>query len=123
MEYKNNLPQTRNFRHIIHCLDSLRQDVMCNADDTPRVTTNDSIPETGHGQYRQCRSWDELSAWAKQYPACYRYINETQTPQEFPQIQRFVWCPEGSPYRAEVEKLFDVDYDAWFSGVDPCYSS
>lgn len=110
MEFRQGKPQSRNWRHVIHCLDSLRRDVICNADDTPRLTTNDSIPETGHGQYRQCRSWDKLETWAKQYNSCYRYINETETPDQFPQIQRFVWCPEGSPYRAQVEELFDVEY-------------
>lgn len=114
MEYRNGLPQSRNYRHIIHCLDALRRDVLCNADDTPRLTSNNSIPETGHGQSRTCRSWDKLNDWAKQYNSCYRYINETQTPDEFPQIQRFVWCPEGSPYKEEVAKYFNVpDEEEW----------
>jgi len=111
MEYRKGLPQTRNFRHVIHCLDALRRDVICNADDTPRFTTDDDVPETGHNQPRKCRSWDKLEQWAAQYNACYRYINETLTPSEFPQIQRFVWCREGSPYKAEVEKYFNVEWN------------
>ncbi|KAG9604954.1 hypothetical protein KCU77_g1031, partial [Aureobasidium melanogenum] len=109
MEYRLNQPQTRSHHHVIHCLDALRRDVICNADDIPRYTTPEPIPETGHGQLRRCRNWDKLNDWAKQHNACYRYINETS--RDYPEVQRFVWCPEGSPYRKEVDKYFVVDYD------------
>jgi Mycotoxin biosynthesis protein UstYa len=110
MEYRLGLPQSRNHHHVIHCLDALRRDVICNADDIPRYTTSDPIPETGHGQLRQCRSWDKLNDWAKRYNACYRYTHEASG--NYPEVQRLVWCPEGSPYRQEVDKYFVVDYDA-----------
>jgi len=117
MEYRKGVPQTRNHHHIIHCLDALRRDVLCNADDTPRYTTPDSSPETGNGQPRMCRSWDKMHDWAKQHNACYRYIHEQSS--NYPEIQRFVWCPEGSPYRKEVDKYFIVDYDTpRASGID-----
>ncbi|RDI86267.1 hypothetical protein Vi05172_g3667 [Venturia inaequalis] len=109
MEYRKGIPQTRSHHHVIHCLDALRRDVICNADDIPRYTTPEPIPETGHNQPRQCRSWDKLNEWAKKYNACYRYIHEAS--KGFPEVQRFVWCPEGSPYRKEVDKYFIVDYD------------
>ncbi|CCD52292.1 hypothetical protein BofuT4_P080870.1 [Botrytis cinerea T4] len=109
MEYRKDIPQTRSHHHIIHCLDALRRDVICNADDIPRFTTPDPVPETGHGQLRQCRNWDKLNDWAKEHNACYRYIHEQSG--NFPEIERFVWCPEGSPYRKEVDKYFVVDYD------------
>ncbi|KAF2763636.1 hypothetical protein EJ03DRAFT_379256 [Teratosphaeria nubilosa] len=76
MEYREGLPQSRKHHHIIHCLDALRRDVICNADDTPRYTTDNPSPETGHGQHRRCRNWDALNDWAKQHCACYRYSHE-----------------------------------------------
>ena len=110
MEYRLGLRQSRTHHHIVHCLDALRRDVICNADDIPRYTTPDPSPETGRGQLRQCRNWDKLNDWAKKHTACYRYIHEEEGV-SYPEIQRFLWCPEGSPYRKEVDKYFVVDYD------------
>ena len=110
MEYRLGLPQSRNHYYVIHCLDTLRRDIICNADDIPRYTTLKPIPEPGHGQLRQCRSWDKLNDWAKRYNACYRYTHEASG--NYPEVQRLVWCPEVSPYRKEVDKYFVVDYDA-----------
>lgn len=122
MKYRKNIPQTRNHHHIIHCLDALRRDVLCNADDIPRYTTPDPSPETGNGQPRMCRSWDKMHDCAKQHNACHRYIHEQSS--NYPEVQRFVWCPEGSPYRKEVDKYFIVDYDTpRASGIDWVWGS
>jgi hypothetical protein len=112
MEYREGLPQSRRHSHIIHCLDTLRSDTLCYADDTPRRTSGDvhHEGETGYGQYRKCRNFDTLNSWAKQHTACFRYDHEAEG-NAYPEIQRFVWCPEGSPYRKEVDKYFVVDYD------------
>lgn len=88
---------------MIHCTDTLRQDIICNADDTPRYSTESMRPGTGMGQVRQCRSWDKLEEWARQYNSCYRFVNQTS---DIDRIQRFLYCPEGSPYRKEVAKVF-----------------
>ena len=104
MEFWQSTPQTRSWGHVIHCVDTLRQDIICNADDTPRYSTESRVPETGMGQIRMCRSWDKLEQWARQYNACYKFVN--QTARDFPIVQRFVYCPKGSPYRKEVEKVF-----------------
>ncbi|KAH6857238.1 hypothetical protein BKA58DRAFT_325394 [Alternaria rosae] len=96
-------PQLFNLLHIYHCLDGLRQDVMCNADDTP-------IPapvthHSGEGQLRQCRDWDKLIAWATRpdQHACYEfddYHEATNT------LENFAFCPPGSPYREFQEAYF-----------------
>ena len=39
MKFRDGLPQTYDEHHINHCLVQLRSDVLCYADDTPRVTT------------------------------------------------------------------------------------
>ncbi|KAI4250668.1 MAG: hypothetical protein LQ352_005314 [Teloschistes flavicans] len=38
VEMHDKKPQSKHFSHINHCLDGLRQDIMCNADDTPRYS-------------------------------------------------------------------------------------
>ncbi|OTA98112.1 hypothetical protein M426DRAFT_31074, partial [Hypoxylon sp. CI-4A] len=35
-EYRRGLPQSRSWHHISHCLDALRRQIICDADDTPR---------------------------------------------------------------------------------------
>ncbi|KAI1346048.1 hypothetical protein F5Y01DRAFT_322160 [Xylaria sp. FL0043] len=111
-EFKAGKPQSRRWGHVLHCVDQLRQEAICNADDTPRFSTADEIPVTGLNQMRMCRSWDKLEAWAQQHTACYRYINQTKSNREFPQVERFVWCPKGSPYIKEVEKVFGhIEWD------------
>ena len=114
MEFSQGVPQSRRWEHVIHCLDELRQEVICNADDTPRWSTADNSPGTGMGQIRYCRSWEKLEEWAEQYNACYRYINQTASFEDFPQIERYIWCPQGSPYAAEVEKVFGhIDWEKY----------
>ena len=74
-EYRDGLPQSHSFEHSNHCLDWLRGDVMCRADDTPLYTTRSMKSENGIGQSRQCRDWSRLESWAKRHHSCYRYGN------------------------------------------------
>lgn len=57
------------FGHSTHCLDALRQTVMCNADDT--LLYNKVNVSAGDGQMRKCRNWGALSGWAGENSACY----------------------------------------------------
>ncbi|KAI4193267.1 MAG: hypothetical protein LQ346_003962, partial [Caloplaca aetnensis] len=65
MELSAGLPPTYPMPHVMHCLDVLRDDVICHADDTPRYTTTTQHPESGMGQIRQCRDWSKLAEWAE----------------------------------------------------------
>ena len=103
MEFVHGEPQSRRFQHVLHCMEALRQDIMCNADDTPRYTTSDAVPESGVGQIRQCRDWGKLERWARQYNACYHFINQTAT--GFPNVLRYTFCPPGSPDVAGVKRV------------------
>ncbi|PLB51571.1 hypothetical protein P170DRAFT_506552 [Aspergillus steynii IBT 23096] len=85
------LPQRIAFSHILHCLDQLRQDVLCNADDTPRYAGFQSPPGTGAGQVRLCRDWEQLERWAVERSACFRH--EDETPGRL--VDRFKFCPGG----------------------------
>ncbi|MCJ1278463.1 hypothetical protein MMC21_006280 [Puttea exsequens] len=103
-EYDRGLPQSGSFPHIVHCLDALRQDVICHADDTPRYAVLKKETPTGGGQYRQCRDWAELDAWAKEMTACWRYVNSTDPNTD--QLERFKYCPEGSPYLEKAKQRY-----------------
>ena len=112
-EYRDGLPQSHTFEHSNHCLDWLRGDVMCRADDTPLYTTRSMVPENGVGQSRQCRDWGKLEAWAREHNSCYRYgdfVVEDKIPS---QLGRFKYCPSDSPYLPAVRKHFGKG-DDWF---------
>lgn len=90
--------------HVFHCVDALRQDIICHADDTPLYTTGSKEPVVGPGQSRQCRDWNAMDEWAMQYNGCFSYVNETASSEDFPEILRWVHCPEGSPYAGQAEE-------------------
>ena len=51
-------------RHIFHCLDYLRQTIMCNADTTLEWRSEgDPAHIDGYGPTHQCRNWDEVRQW------------------------------------------------------------
>ena len=89
------LNQTNVPLHLDHCLLALREDIMCNADDTPRYTGgHHKQPGSGSGQFRMCRDWRQLEKFAVANTACY------ETPEIFPdgkgQLYRYKHCPDGS---------------------------
>ena len=55
--------------HDMHCFDTLRQNIMCQADDTLLSTTGRR--DAGMNQTRMCRDWDALRQWATEHTACY----------------------------------------------------
>lgn len=57
--------------HAYHCIDTLREEIMCNADDTPVATFKNHKHPFGYQQYRMCREWAPLRDWASQYSICY----------------------------------------------------
>ncbi|RAH69944.1 uncharacterized protein BO66DRAFT_438648 [Aspergillus aculeatinus CBS 121060] len=88
------LPQRIAFSHVLHCLDQLRQDVICNADDTPRYAGHPrprDPPGTGAGQVRLCRDWAQLERWARERTACFKH--EDEVPGRM--VDRFKFCPDG----------------------------
>nr|POE85459.1 phenylalanine aminomutase (l-beta-phenylalanine forming) [Quercus suber] len=92
--------------HIGHCLDALRQDLMCHADDTPMPSTR-RRHSLGDGQETQCMDFDKLVAWAQQPEryACHRHIHEYEP--VIHGVERFAFCPEDSPFRGEMEAYFE----------------
>lgn len=62
--YQDDWPQLGDWplEHDEHCFDSLRQHVMCHADDTLLYSTGHH--DAGVRQTKMCRSWDALREWA-----------------------------------------------------------
>lgn len=91
MDAHRGRPQRIALIHILHCLDQLRQDVICNADDTPRYAGFQDPPGTGMGQVRMCKDWGELEIWARDHTACFKHEDETRSRL----TDRFKFCPDG----------------------------
>ena len=97
-------PQSLHFTHINHCLDGLRQEIMCNADDTPRYSGLSQKMGTGNGQYRMCKDWRKLEEWAKGHSACYEYRPVESVEGGIP-LGSFKNCPDGSePWKGSSDE-------------------
>ncbi|KAI0469383.1 hypothetical protein F4859DRAFT_487986 [Xylaria cf. heliscus] len=96
-EYRRGMPQTRSWHHVSHCLDALRRQIICDADDTPRATDRRVEVVSGLYQHRRCRSWEQLEEFAKKHTACYK---RPKTPDEKDpsKLERFSHCPPDSGY-------------------------
>ncbi|KAL5117427.1 hypothetical protein ACEQ8H_004743 [Pleosporales sp. CAS-2024a] len=106
-----NRPQLDSYVHLVHCMDHLLQNIICEADDTPFYTSTTSNITTGLGQVRMCRSWDRLTDWAKERTACFAYVNETQGVNAV--IERFQYCPKDSYLSKSMRKYFGYPND-WY---------
>lgn len=92
--------------HVGHCLDSLRQDIMCVGDDTPMPSLKPRHG-TGDGQMMQCKDLNKVAAWAKEpeRDACYRHIDDYHGIAHA--MERFAYCAEDSPYYSTMKAYFD----------------
>jgi hypothetical protein len=59
--------------HLMHCLHSLRQSIMCHADVTPMVWHKSAAPKIETGEFfnqgflsvaHTCRKWEDIKTWA-----------------------------------------------------------
>lgn len=89
------LPQSLHFAHLNHCLDSLRQEIICNADDTPRYSGLGQ-DGTGNNQHRMCKDWRKLEDWANAHSACYDHSRGVVTLEQKLPLERFKNCPDAS---------------------------
>ena len=95
MEMHDQVPQSTHFSHVGHCLDAIRQDIVCNADDTPRFTGLSNKLTSGLGQTRLCKDWGKLEEWAKEHSACYRYDAGADYTNGI-ELELFKHCPDDS---------------------------
>ncbi|PYH89209.1 hypothetical protein BO71DRAFT_423152 [Aspergillus ellipticus CBS 707.79] len=92
--------------HIEHCLDTLRQDLMCKADDTPMPSLL-AVNGAGDGQTLHCKNFDKLMAWTK-HPdrdACYHRLNHDGPVRHA--IERYAFCPPDSVHYAAMSRYFE----------------
>ncbi|KAF2637581.1 hypothetical protein P280DRAFT_109352 [Massarina eburnea CBS 473.64] len=95
--------QNFSLHHLFHCLDGLRQNIMCTADDTPMPAP--IAHHVGDGQLRRCRDWSKLTAWATRpdQHACHKFDDYREATNT---LELFAYCPEGSPYGTVMEAYF-----------------
>ncbi|TAQ86139.1 hypothetical protein B7494_g5544 [Chlorociboria aeruginascens] len=94
-EFREGRLQTEHATHIDHCLIELRDDILCNADDTPRYTGGEFGKENLKvEQSRLCRDWDKLVEWAMAKSACYKSPEDPYDGKS--ELERYKFCPDGS---------------------------
>lgn len=92
--------------HVFHCIDSLRQDIMCKADDTPMPSPRiqNSI---GDQQVLQCRDLSKVVEWAMapERGACYRAGNDFRP--VIHSLERHAYCAVDSPFYSVAKEYFE----------------
>lgn len=105
IEYRDQKPLTWPLSHVTHCMHTMREDVLCAADDTPRYTgalNHEAGKDTsGIGELHTCRNWDKLRQYAVDHSACYRVplFESSKT------IDRYKSCPNGANALETVRRL------------------
>lgn len=92
--------------HVWHCLNSIRKDVMCKADDTP-TPSMEQQHVIGKDQVMECKNWDALLAWAG-HPdrnGCYRIISDYRRPDHI--LEQYAFCPPNSPHYPVMKAYFE----------------
>jgi hypothetical protein len=89
-----------------HCLDNLRQDIMCTADDTlmPGMFEH----RLGDNQVLQCRDWEALNRWAKDPERDSCFLQESDYKHIAHNLERHAVCPPGSQYDEVSRKYFEI---------------
>jgi hypothetical protein len=99
--------RTWHYPHLMHCLNVLRESVMCNADDTPlyigrlHKNVHEKSPRAGTGTVKMCRDWNKLLAWSRARSACYKPVHWTE--KHFSELDRYKTCPDGARPWEHVE--------------------
>lgn len=91
--------------HIEHCLDTLRQDLMCKADDTP-MPSLELMNGGGENQNMHCKNFDKLVAWtqAPERNACYKRLYDYKPIVH--SVERYAFCPSGSEHYDTMDQYF-----------------
>ena len=107
-DYERGLPPLTNPHHVYHCLDALRQDLLCTADDTPMPMT-DLPNKVGQGQVRMCRNFGNLIKWSHELErdACYHRWTDYQAVKSDRKIEMFAFCREDSEYFPLQQAYFE----------------
>ncbi|KAI1132269.1 hypothetical protein F5Y10DRAFT_218497 [Nemania abortiva] len=100
-ELQRDYPQRYTIDHVVHCLGSIRSDVMCEADDT--LFPYEVEQPTKMPLKRMCRSWDQLEEFAMRNSACFQRRQDSDPLHDT--LFEYMNCPPSSPYYTVVEEL------------------
>lgn len=64
---KDNLLMMASPPHVRHCIDLLRQSLMCNPDVTIEVKNETVAGVTGFSTKHVCKDWDQLVSWTSRW--------------------------------------------------------
>jgi hypothetical protein len=73
-------------RHVFHCIDSLRQSLMCSSDITPLVwgwNKKQKIVQGRVGVVHECRNFDKITEWTKEHAVYEMFDQSVWIPGEF----------------------------------------
>ncbi|KUJ09336.1 uncharacterized protein LY89DRAFT_657675 [Mollisia scopiformis] len=106
-DYRQDKPQSLPKHHINHCLESMRQYVMCKASDLPIAAIEGKTDASRDEQQRQCRSWDALVEWSTdpEREACWAMVDEYKT--TIHNVEKFAYCKEESRYYPKMKEYFE----------------
>ncbi|ORY02845.1 hypothetical protein BCR34DRAFT_545514 [Clohesyomyces aquaticus] len=98
--------QYKQREHLYHCINALRQDIMCKPDDSI-MSSRAATHVIGDGQVFQCRNWDKLVDWAQDpvRNACFRVFDDDRHVAH--QLEVYSFCPKDSPYYATVQAYYE----------------
>ncbi|MCJ1357969.1 MAG: hypothetical protein MMC33_007966 [Icmadophila ericetorum] len=103
-ELYDGVPNSYPMGHAFHCIDVLRQDAVCLADDTPLFTSFEHPGSPGRNQGRLCRDWSKLEKFAWDHTSCWRDISPTKHIET--NLLRYRYCPAGSQYNEKILEEF-----------------
>ena len=81
---EDNIPMETSPPHIRHCIDLIRQSLICKPDTTVEVKNEELGGVTGFGTKHQCRDWDQLVSWTREWQA-YGQVPHQETESQDPQ--------------------------------------
>jgi len=93
---------------MVHCLDALRQDVICAANDDLLYIREDHSYPIGHGHMRRCKDFSKLEEWIIEHDACYTF-GKISPP--YYERQRWTHCAQNSSYLPKMRAELGLDDD------------
>ncbi|KAF2176462.1 hypothetical protein K469DRAFT_698429 [Zopfia rhizophila CBS 207.26] len=105
---------TFNPPHAGHCIDMMRQYIMCKADNTPLYLFGDDT--AGDEQYRKCNSWKALRDFATDHSACYRDTPPDADKSTFSLGAHFGFCDGGYDGLVQGERRGPWKHGVVFDG-------
>ena len=105
--YEFGEPRKYPWEHMSHCFETIRQQLLCDADDTIRAAPPGTAG-SGHNQTRMCRDWDAYDSWLKNHTSCYKHIDDRLPGSH--DIEEFKFCPPESGYVVRNDTYNGIDF-------------